>query len=673
MPQTHHIFRQELTVVMEGKGTDRSHTIYTIAFRLALIFSLAVTLSACPPSELEEPEAPEPDAAGVEVDQPPERSPGEAAETLPARAVQRLEHDAAYLAAPEREGRGLRTEGIRKAERFIAARFDMLGLKPVSAFPAREGHESAASAEQADEGVSFESEQFKHPFTVYRHDFDTDRSRMALNAEHGDIDIGSGINSAGWRGHVSGVEHGRGVEHRSRRGKEASLGTPLLHGDNMRVVPQSGVGNASGELTFAGYAIADSERDWNDFEDIDLEGQIALAFRYEPWLDEPVGPFGQMQLSRHAGFGRKAREAREAGAEALAVVAGSKHARDPEDLTPWDLVSLDPDENRFDQINSVDGMPVIHISHETGTRILEHAGYPIDEVQRALRVHGGLRERSDSPPAPPHIERIKQEGAAAVDLSRITAEITVARQEDPEPIEARNVLGFVPGEDSERTIVIGGHHDHLGNFGESEDAIYHGADDNASGVAAVLELAARFSGHVEGARSRPPHAAPRAGTESATSTESPTDLESLNRPPVNLLFMTFSAEEVGLLGSRAFVSSPEFEALNVAHMINLDMLGRNPDMPVEISTSNESDELSQAISRLASGVDREVEHIAGEVRPNSDHYPFHQAGIPVSSVFTGLHEHYHDVGDTPDKLDYEQISDIVYIVEGLIYRIAADK
>lgn len=491
----------------------------------------------------------------------------------PERTAERLERDVFWLAAAERAGRFPGTSGIRDAERFIRARFEALDIGPMSG----------------------SNDRYEHPLTIFRHDFDPSATELRVHWHEG----------------------------REEPAESARIGR------DARVLPFSGGGTLSGALAFAGYAIDDDERGWSDADFDDLDGRVALAFRYEPWLEEPVGVHGRLELSRHATFAEKARVVREAGAEALLVVTGPQHLRLPEDMRPFDLFSLDPDSSPFDRIREVEGVIIMQISHQLGARIFERAGYEIAAVQEALDPSAG-----DSPGTGP--------SPVDVDLSSIRVDLRVGRADEPEAVEARNMAALVPGSDRERVIVVGAHHDHIGAFGDRSDAIYHGADDNASGVAAVLELASRFA-----VRDEP--------------------------PPVSLLFVTFTAEEVGLLGSRAFVESDRLADFDPVMMINLDMIGRNPDEPLRLYSSDDSDSFVELVDELARSIEIDVEHRAGVVRANSDHFPFHQAGVPFLSFFTGLHEDYHDVGDTADRLDYSRMARIVDLTEGLIGAVSEER
>ena len=201
----------------------------------------------------------------------------------------------------------------------------------------------------------------------------------------------------------------------------------------------------------------------------------------------------------------------------------------------------------------------------------------------------------------------------------------------------QNVAGFHDN-DAEKTIVIGAHYDHLG-FGEEgslhagEKAIHNGADDNASGTAGLMELA-RFL----------------------------TKSELKNN---NYLFIAFSGEEKGLLGSKAFVKSGTYPMDKVNYMINMDMIGRlSEDKKLVINGVGTSPELKSAIESLTCyGFD--IKTTESGVGP-SDHTSFYLEDIPVLHFFSGTHKDYHKPSDDADKVNYEGMTEIIAYIESLI-------
>ena len=205
-------------------------------------------------------------------------------------------------------------------------------------------------------------------------------------------------------------------------------------------------------------------------------------------------------------------------------------------------------------------------------------------------------------------------------------------------ITGNNVIGFVDNK-AENTIIIGAHYDHLGFGGEgslyrdSIKAIHNGADDNASGIAILLNLAARLK-------------------EKNTNN--------------NYLFMAFSGEEMGLLGSNYFIKNPTINTKKVSYMINMDMVGRmKKDSTLAVYGTGTSPIFKQVLKSHNDNF-KLVQQESG-VGP-SDHTSFYLADMPVLHFFTGQHEDYHKPGDDSEKLNY----DGMYLISDYIFNIISD-
>ena len=205
-------------------------------------------------------------------------------------------------------------------------------------------------------------------------------------------------------------------------------------------------------------------------------------------------------------------------------------------------------------------------------------------------------------------------------------------------ITGNNVIGFVDNK-VENTIIIGAHYDHLGYGGDgslyrdSIKAIHNGADDNASGIAILLNLAARLK-----------------------------DKNTNN----NYLFMAFSGEEMGLLGSNYFVKNPTIDTKKVSYMINMDMVGRmKKDSTLAVYGTGTSPIFKQVLKSHNDNF-KLVQQESG-VGP-SDHTSFYLADMPVLHFFTGQHEDYHKPGDDSEKLNY----DGMYLISDYIFNIISD-
>ena len=201
-------------------------------------------------------------------------------------------------------------------------------------------------------------------------------------------------------------------------------------------------------------------------------------------------------------------------------------------------------------------------------------------------------------------------------------------------ITGRNILGYFDNQ-ADQTIVIGAHYDHLGYGGDGslyrgeEKAIHNGADDNASGVAVMLDLAAKLKNSNTGN---------------------------------NYLFMAFSGEEMGLLGSNYFAKNPTVDSEKINYMINLDMVGRlKADSTLAVYGVGTSPIFKQVLN-ASNDRFKLVENESG-VGP-SDHTSFYLIDVPVLHFFTGQHEDYHKPGDDSEKINYEGMEAISnYITE----------
>ncbi len=203
-------------------------------------------------------------------------------------------------------------------------------------------------------------------------------------------------------------------------------------------------------------------------------------------------------------------------------------------------------------------------------------------------------------------------------------------------ITGNNVIGFINNR-AKNTVIIGAHYDHLGYGGEgslyrdSIKAIHNGADDNASGVAVLLNLAAKLK-------------------KKNTSN--------------NYLFITFSGEEMGLLGSNYFVKNPTIDTKKVSYMINMDMVGRlKKDSALAVYGTGTSPIFKQTLKSHNDNF-KLIQKESG-VGP-SDHTSFYLADIPVLHFFTGQHEDYHKPGDDSEKLNYEGMETISKYIFNII-------
>ncbi|MDQ1557365.1 MAG: hypothetical protein QOD32_425 [Pyrinomonadaceae bacterium] len=417
-------------------------------------------------------------------------------------------------------------------------------------------------------------------------------------------------------------------------------------------------------VTYIGYGITAAELQHDDYAGVDVRGRIALAFAGTPDGDNPHGSF-----ARFADLRFKAAAARDHGARALVVIAREENFKDDK------LARLRVDES----LASGDaGLPVVVISRQTARRALEAAATPamtFAELEQAI-----------APAASPATAgRSSVEGASTASSPQAGAAHSAARRSFSAPLKniafalsteivrreapAANVVGVLEGSDAklkQEVIVIGAHYDHLGRGGQGslasrEGEIHHGADDNASGVAGLLELARTFAA----------------------------ERKSVRR---TMVFIAFSGEEEGLLGSSYYVQNPSLPLAQTVAMINLDMIGRMKGDKLMVGGVGTSAEWKQWIERANSGVHLNVATATGAPAPQqevekgnypivagangamvasvspalrfalsmnedgfgpSDHSSFYAKQTPVLFFWTGTHDDYHKPSDTADRINYE--------------------
>lgn len=249
-------------------------------------------------------------------------------------------------------------------------------------------------------------------------------------------------------------------------------------------------------------------------------------------------------------------------------------------------------------------------------------------------------------------DRFKQLGVEPKGTSGFFQEFTVSKPSNPheeavigtdgEGITGRNVVGFIDNQ-AEKTIVIGAHFDHLGFGGvgslhRGDSAIHNGADDNASGTAALLALA---------------------------------EILKHQKHQSNFLFIAFSGEENGLWGSNYFVKNPTIDLETVNFMINMDMVGRlNEEKTLAINGVGTSPSFVSALDMVNADSLKLVTSESG-VGP-SDHTSFYLQDLPVLHFFTGQHEDYHKPSDDSEKINYEGLLKVVRYIERLVGKLGEE-
>ena len=379
------------------------------------------------------------------------------------------------------------------------------------------------------------------------------------------------------------------------------------------------------EIVFAGYGISSSELNYNDYVGKYTKGQIAIVFAGTPDGDNPHSTFTRAGEVRF-----KVAAARNAGVGALLIIASEQNLKDD------GLARL-----RYDN-NGEAGIPVAVISREAAARILGESTLSDYEEAADVRRPPSTETRNDGDGTAVPITK-----ASSLRLPRKTRSLTLATDVLRKEVPSYNVIGVLEGSDpilKKENIIIGAHYDHLGRGGEGSLApkageIHHGADDNASGTAGLLELARIFSAQ---------------------------------RPKLKrtLIFIAFAGEEEGLLGSNYYVNHPFTPLANTVGMINMDMIGRMKDRKLVIGGVGSAKEWRGLIEPEKSFELTLNEDGFGP----SDHSSFYAKQVPVLFFWTGTHNDYHKPSDTWDKINYNDEAKILSFVARIVRDIdGADK
>jgi hypothetical protein len=390
----------------------------------------------------------------------------------------------------------------------------------------------------------------------------------------------------------------------------------LAAGKDFTVQGLSGSGKvADAPLVFAGYGLTADQAKYDDYQGLDVKGKVVIALRGKP----RAASHPTLITPQQSGLENKAATAQQHQAAAVLVVNDDLQFK-RDGLTPFSTSAFS---------TNPAAVPFVQVSHATVDRIVQSGlGTGLVELEQA--IHRDLK---------PHSAPLK--GWTVSLETRVDRKIVVAR----------NVVGVLEGSGplANETVIVGAHYDHLGfgPFGsmaktdEDRKKLHRGADDNGSGTTAVLELARRF-----GAMK--------------------------NREGRRLVFMTFSGEEIFLLGSAHYCNKePLFPLKDTVFMLNLDMVGRmrfdktvNKDVLIceGVRTGEGFDAL---VDKFTAKYNFDLDKLPGS-RFNSDHASFRDRGVPVLFYKTGLHVDYHRPTDTVDRLNIPGMKKIVDMAEATL-------
>ncbi len=537
------------------------------------------------------------------------------ADAWPAKAVpgtqDRLKSDIQYLASDKLQGRGVGTQGLNLAADYVRKQFQQAGL----------------DVKQVD-GDAYQ------------------KFKLVT-----DVKLGS-PNAVTFSG-----PKGESIE--------------LAIGDDFEVCAFGGSGTIQGEMVFLGYAIDAAKDHYSDLKDVDLKDKIAIIMRRTPRQGDEQSPFAAPHggISRHASLQSKVSNAFGAGAKAILFVNDPHSNRENAlqalkraqnavvtaavafDATDTDDVNtlketrrqlkvaverLEAEKTRqkqgpadplmkfgYARSGNSGAVPIVHITHKVLDPILKTA---LKTNLAGLESDINKDFQPKSQPLPGWSVQLK------------TAINTVRT-------EVKNVIGVLEGKGphKDETIVIGAHYDHVGLGGTGSLApgskeVHNGADDNGSGTVSLIELARRLAGRK-------------------------------NRLPRRIVFIAFTAEELGLIGSARYVKEPVFPLDNTVAMFNMDMVGRLRNQKLTVFGTGTAPRWKPMIQ--AKGKQHEF---SLTLKPSgfgpSDHSSFYGKKIPVLHFFTGTHSDYHRPGDDWPKLNLAGMESIVGMLEEIVVETA---
>ena len=362
-------------------------------------------------------------------------------------------------------------------------------------------------------------------------------------------------------------------------------------------------------VVFAGYGITAPEYSYDDYAGIDASGKIVLVFDHEPQEDDPASVFNGTGHTLHAGRAAKLRNAQRHGAVALLIAPEPNHHRAPAETRP-PLRGSAPTQS----LGAPEQIPAFTIREAALAELLGATGRTPVQIQDS--IDGVLRPQSQP-------------------LPDTEVEIRAVNAEQHRGI-SMNAIGLLEGSDpalKSETILITAHSDHLG---VQNGHLYPGANDNASGTVAVMELARQFARAPKHRRS--------------------------------ILFIVFGSEEQLMLGSFYYAAHPLRPLATTRADLNLDMIARDEDA----GASNRINLVGTYYSRGLLSVIQQQNRAAGlelstrldadhtlNVLFRCDHLPFLLSGVPAVWFFGGFHPGYHEPSDTVDKLNFPKMEKVI--------------
>lgn len=391
-------------------------------------------------------------------------------------------------------------------------------------------------------------------------------------------------------------------------------------------------GRVSGEAVFVGFGLQVKDERWSDYKERDVKGKIVFAFTREPWADDPKSKrFEGTKPVYDARISQRVREAAEAGAIAFVYVPDPGVEADP--ASAFLGASVYPSsrggtaaglESRFDY----PAIPVLSVSRAAAAALF---GTDVDGYHAEIEK----KKKSQTLKAKP--------------------KLTVAVEWEVAPLDAWNLAARIRGrsdapEGKREVLVLGAHLDHVGlglqqEFGGGGVEPFPGADDNASGSTALLEVARAFAGV---------------------------------QPEIDVLFLWFSAEELGLLGSAGYCEQPLYPHERTVAMLNMDQIARTDPKEFNVGGTWDNDRWAEFVQDQAKRAKcrLKIDFRAGrDLYARSDQFSFFAKGVPALFFFEGRIEDnpvYHKPGDVPETIETAKMTQVARVFAACAYAIAVE-
>lgn len=382
-------------------------------------------------------------------------------------------------------------------------------------------------------------------------------------------------------------------------------------------------------VVFAGYGIDKGEKNYNDYmtkegKPLDVKNKIVLIVDGFPQESNPESGFLKSRNPFYRNPLRKMEVAEKLGALAIIIVSSPLKNEPPFGIKYVSRINAYERNDFVLPFKSSTSIPIFFVSENVCSEIFKYSDSNLKDL--LLEIEKNLKPN-------------------AFEFKNIELQLEINFEK--ELISTQNVVGWIEGSDDklkDEYIIIGAHYDHvgLGYFGSMNKRdtgkVHNGADDNASGTSALIELAEAFS---------------------------------LERPKRSILFIAFSAEENGLLGSKYYAYYQPLKPLeNCVAMFNFDMVGRNENELLWIGGIFYSDDLRKLIEEANQSTKFELLYNTGLLNFASDQAPFLRKEIPSAFFFSGLHDDYHTPNDDYDKVNYSKIERVAKLGYQVISKLA---